>query len=65
VVCEDTERHKPDPQPIDKALWLLGSEAEKSLYVGDAVFDLLTSHNAGVDYCLVMWTKTYQVEREN
>ena len=64
VVCEDTERHKPDPEPIDKALWLLGSEAEKSLYVGDAVFDLLTSHNAGVDYCLVMWTKTYQVERD-
>ena len=64
MVCEDTERHKPDPEPIDKALWLLGSEAEKSLYVGDAVFDLLTSHNAGVDYCLVMWTKTYQVERD-
>lgn len=64
VVCEDTERHKPDPEPIDKALWLLGSEAEKSLYVGDAVFDLLTSHNAGVDYALVMWTKTYDVERD-
>lgn len=64
VVCEDTERHKPDPEPIDKALQLLGSEAEKSLYVGDAVFDLLTSHNAGVDYALVMWTKTYEVIRD-
>ena len=64
VVCEDTERHKPDPEPIDKALWLLGSEAEKALYVGDAVYDLLTSHNAGVDYALVMWTKTYEVIRD-
>ncbi|MBR3147014.1 MAG: HAD family hydrolase [Eubacterium sp.] len=64
VVCEDTERHKPDPEPIDKALRILGSEAEKSLYVGDAVFDLLTAHNAGVDYALVMWTKTYDVERD-
>jgi pyrophosphatase PpaX len=64
VVCEDTERHKPDPEPIDKALQLLGSEAEKSLYVGDAVYDLLTSHNAGVDYALVMWTKTYEVTRD-
>jgi pyrophosphatase PpaX len=64
ILCEDTERHKPDPEPIDKALWLLGSETEKSLYVGDAVFDLLTSHNAGVDYALVMWTKTYEVVRD-
>lgn len=64
VVCEDTERHKPDPEPIDRALNILGSEAEKSLYVGDAVYDLLTSHNAGVDYALVMWTKTYEVIRD-
>ena len=64
LMSEDTERHKPDPQPIDKALSMLGSEPEKSIYIGDAVFDLLTSHNAGVDFALVMWTRTYEVERD-
>ena len=63
LMSEDTERHKPDPQPIDKALSMLGSEPEKSIYIGDAVFDLLTAHNAGVDFGLVMWTRTYEVER--
>ena len=62
LTCEDTDKHKPDPAPIDKALSMLGSEPEKSLYVGDAVFDLLTSHNAGVDFALVLWTRTYQIE---
>jgi len=64
VLCEDTERHKPDPQPIDEALARLCSRPERSLYVGDAVFDLLTSHNAGIDCALVLWTKTYRVERD-
>ncbi|MBR2547988.1 MAG: HAD family hydrolase [Eubacterium sp.] len=64
LTCEDTERHKPDPAPIDKALSMLASDPEKSLYIGDAVFDLLTSHNAGVDFALVLWTRTYQIERD-
>lgn len=64
VDCESTKKHKPDPEPIDVALEKLGSVPEKALYVGDAVFDLLTSHNAGVDFALVMWTKTYVVERD-
>ena len=61
IDCEDTVKHKPDPEPIDLALKKLDSEPEKTLYVGDAVFDLLTSHNAGVDFALVLWTKTYEV----
>lgn len=64
IDCESTTKHKPDPEPIDVALAKLGSEPEKSLYVGDAVFDLLTSHNAAVDFALVMWTKTVEVERD-
>ena len=63
IMSEDTEHHKPDPEPIDKALSMLGSEPERSVYIGDAVFDLQTSHNAGVDFALVIWTRTYQIER--
>ena len=62
LTSEDTEKHKPNPEPIDKALSMLGSDPEKSIYIGDAVFDLLTAHNAGVDFALVMWTRTYEVE---
>ncbi len=64
LMSEDTERHKPDPQPLDKALEILGSDPERSIYIGDAVFDLLTAHNACIDFALVMWTKTYKVERD-
>lgn len=61
LMSEDTEKHKPNPEPIDKALSLLDAEPERSIYIGDAVFDLMTSHNAGVDFGLVLWTRTYEV----
>ena len=62
LMSEDTEKHKPDPEPIDKALSMLGSAPARSIYIGDALYDLLTAHNAGVDFALVMWTRTYKVE---
>jgi pyrophosphatase PpaX len=56
VASEDTEKHKPDPAPVNKALSSLCSIPEESLMVGDAVFDMKCAHNAGVRFALVGWS---------
>src|SRR5439155_4159316 len=37
---DETERHKPDPEPLLLALERLGAAPEESAYVGDAPFDV-------------------------
>ncbi|MDO4552664.1 MAG: HAD-IA family hydrolase [Bacillota bacterium] len=55
VTCDDTDRHKPDPEPILIALERLGSAPEESVMVGDTRFDVLCARNAGVASVLVAW----------
>lgn len=50
IVCsDDTPRHKPDPQPVQRALELLGIAATDALMVGDADADILAGQRAGCD----------------
>lgn len=39
---------KPDPSGLQKAMALLGSTAEHTLYMGDSGVDIVTAKNAGV-----------------
>jgi len=55
VAAEDTERHKPDPEPILFALDRLGARAEEAAYVGDAPFDVAAAKAAGVFAVAVTW----------
>lgn len=55
ITAEDTDKHKPDPEPINLALTQLGSTAEGSLMLGDTMFDILCAKNAGVKSVLVSW----------
>ena len=55
ILCEDTEKHKPDPQPLNECLRLLGLKPEEALYVGDARSDLEASRNAGMDFAYAKW----------
>ena len=48
IAYEDTERHKPDPQPIEAALAALGVAANQGAYVGDAAIDIEASYHANV-----------------
>ena len=50
---ESTEKHKPNPDPIDKAIELLGISKEGVCYVGDALDDRQTGINANVDAILL------------
>lgn len=56
VYEEDTERHKPNPDPVVKAVALAGAAPERTLYVGDSPFDVQCGRGAGVKTALVGWT---------
>jgi len=47
VGSEDTERHKPEPEPILHALELLGARAGDAAYVGDSPYDVAAARAAG------------------
>ncbi len=55
VGSEDTERHKPDPEPILHGLSLLGARPEEAAYVGDSPFDLRAARAAGTTSVAVTW----------
>lgn len=56
LTADDTDRHKPDPAPINITLEKLGSLPENSIMLGDTMFDLLCAKNAGVRSVLVSWS---------
>jgi pyrophosphatase PpaX len=63
VTSEDSERHKPHPDPILKALERLGAEPADAAYVGDAPFDVEAAKAAGVHAIAVTWGGIHTDER--
>lgn len=55
VTADDVEHHKPEPEPLLKAINELGVTPEQSLYIGDSAFDVDMSQRAGVDMVGVSW----------
>lgn len=56
VVCaDDTERHKPHPDPLLKFLERSGADAGSALYIGDTIYDGECARDAGVDFGLALW----------
>ncbi len=55
VGAEDTERHKPDPDPILEGIARLGAAAGDAAYVGDSPFDVRAAKAAGVLAVAVTW----------
>ena len=58
VTCDDTDKHKPDPEPILLGLEKMKASREEALMVGDGVFDIKCANNAGVKVALVGWRIT-------
>jgi pyrophosphatase PpaX len=64
IVCaEDTERHKPDPEPLLLALRRLGGEPGEAAYVGDSPFDVEAARAAGLRAIAVTWGGIHGKER--
>ncbi|MGI6732048.1 MAG: pyrophosphatase PpaX [Anaerovoracaceae bacterium] len=55
VTHDDTDKHKPDPEPVNIALSKLDSKAQEAIMVGDTMFDILCAKNAGTKAALVGW----------
>lgn len=56
VVCaDDTDRHKPHPDPLVKFLDISDAKAETSIYIGDTIYDYECARDAGVDFGLALW----------
>lgn len=56
VTCEDTENHKPDPEPMYAALAKAGIAKGDAFMIGDSRFDIMCAHRAGVKAALVDWS---------
>ncbi len=56
IVCaDDTEKHKPNPDPILKFIELSGADKSKTIYVGDTKYDMECAASAGIDFALALW----------
>lgn len=55
ILAEDTQKHKPDPEPLLECLKRLGLEKDEVIYIGDAQSDCLASHNAQIDFGYAKW----------
>jgi pyrophosphatase PpaX len=60
---DETERHKPDPEPLLLALERLGVGPDGAAYVGDAPFDVKAAKAAGVFSVGVTWGGIHARER--
>lgn len=63
VAWEDTERHKPDPDPLLHALERLEASPEEAAYVGDSPFDIQAAKAAGAFAVAVGWGGIHPDER--
>ena len=55
VALEDTERHKPHPEPVLRALARLGCAASEAVYIGDSPHDAASALSAGARAAPVRW----------
>jgi pyrophosphatase PpaX len=56
LVCADeVDNPKPHPEPVEKAVTLLGADPATTVYVGDSIHDMQSGRAAGVLTAAVLW----------
>jgi pyrophosphatase PpaX len=55
VGCDSCVNHKPHPEPVERALALLGATAGNAIFVGDSPHDVESGRAAGVLTVGVSW----------
>ncbi|MGB8956382.1 MAG: pyrophosphatase PpaX [Tumebacillaceae bacterium] len=56
ITIEDVEKHKPDPEPVQRALALLGGTPSQAIMVGDSPYDIQAGQAAGTATVGVKWS---------
>lgn len=64
VGCDSCVNHKPHPEPVERALALLGRTADDALFVGDSPHDVESGRAAGVYTVGVSWGAFTREEME-
>jgi pyrophosphatase PpaX len=64
VGCDTCVNHKPHPEPVERALGLLGASADNALFVGDSPHDVESGRAAGVLTVGVTWGAFTREEME-
>jgi pyrophosphatase PpaX len=56
LVCADEVTNpKPHPEPVEKAVALLGADPATTVYVGDSIHDMHSGRAAGVMTAAALW----------
>jgi len=55
ITADDTRKHKPNPEPIQKFLEISGASKSEAIYIGDTIYDMKCAEDAGVDFALAGW----------
>jgi pyrophosphatase PpaX len=63
VTAEQTERHKPHPEPLLRALELLDAARQEAVYIGDSPFDVAAAKAVGIAAIAVGWGGIHARER--
>lgn len=64
IYLEDTEVHKPHPEPILAALKILDTPPRSAVYVGDSPHDIVAARAAGVRTVAALWGPAPRTELE-
>jgi pyrophosphatase PpaX len=60
---DETEKHKPDPEPLLLAAKRMHAEPAETAYVGDSPFDIRAAKAAGMHAVAVTWGRIHDRER--
>jgi len=60
---DETEKHKPDPEPLLLAAKRMNAEPAKTAYVGDSPFDIRAAKAAGMHAIAVTWGRIHDRDR--
>jgi pyrophosphatase PpaX len=63
VAGDETERHKPDPEPLLLAAERMRADPATTAYVGDSPFDIRAAKNAGMHAIAVTWGRIHDRAR--
>ena len=63
IAHEDTDRHKPEADPVLAALERLGAEPSAAAYIGDSPFDIQAAKAADAFSVGVAWGGIHSDER--
>ena len=55
VCSDDTNNHKPHPEPVLAGMERLGARAAQTLYVGDSLHDMKAGREAGAKVAAALW----------